>query len=126
MNRYLLDANLSPKTARYLTTELQLDVKSLHVVGLASLPDHDIAQMAQREKRVIITLDRDFSEYYRRQKQPNIGVIYLDLPSSLRFIPTINQILFEFFSEHAESVDLEGSLVVLTGDTVRITHSAGH
>jgi hypothetical protein len=120
VSRFLLDANLSPKIARFLTRTLQLDVKSLHVAALASLPDHEVVRMARREKRVIITLDSDFAERYEQLPQSDVGIIYLDLPGSLRFIPEINRILHTFFTEHAETVELERSFVILTGETVRI------
>ncbi|MCC6944940.1 MAG: DUF5615 family PIN-like protein [Thermomicrobiales bacterium] len=122
MSRFLLDANLSPKVARYLSRTLQLDVKSLHVAGLASLPDRDVASMAKRENRVIITLDSDFAEQYGRLP-PGVGIIYLNLPGTLRFVSDINRILYAFFTEHAETVELERSLVILTGDTVSILHN---
>ncbi len=56
--------------------------------------------------------------------RPDIGVIYLDLPGPLRFVSAINQILHTFFTGHAESVDLERSLVILTGETVSILGSS--
>jgi predicted nuclease of predicted toxin-antitoxin system len=122
VNRFLLDANLSPRVGKFLSTQLELDALSIRRLGLEALPDHEIARLAHREQRVVITLDRDFAEHFYLRTRPFIGVIYLDLPIGLRFTPTICQILRAFFAEHAETVDLERSLVILTGETVRILH----
>ena len=35
--------------------------------------------MARSEGRVIITLDRDFAEYFHRTSRPLIGIVYLDV-----------------------------------------------
>jgi predicted nuclease of predicted toxin-antitoxin system len=116
----LLDANLSPRVGKFLSTQFDLEVKSIRRVGLEALPDHEVVRMAHREQRVIITLDEDFATYFHRQTRPFVGIIHLDLPIALRFIPSINRILHTFFTEHAETVELERSLVILTGESVRI------
>jgi len=120
--RFLLDANISPKVGRFLARHLQLDVFSLQGQRLGQIPDHEVIRMARSMGRVIITLDRDFAEYFHRTQRPAIGVIYLDLPNSLRTIPGINGLLAAFFSEHAGDVDLEHALVVITEREVRIVH----
>ena len=122
MARFLLDANLSHKVGRFLARELQLDVISLQGKRLGQLSDHEVVKMARSEERVIITLDRDFAEYFHRATRPDIGIIYLDLPNSLRTNPNINRILETFFRNSAHGIDLEHSLVTITGDEVRIVH----
>jgi len=79
--RFLLDANLSPKAGRFLTQQLQLDVLSLHGQRLRQLPDHEVIRLARSMERVIVTMDRDFAEYFHRTQRPIIGIIYLDLPN---------------------------------------------
>ena len=76
--------------------------------------------MARSEGRVIITLDRDFAEYFHRTSRPNIGIVYLDLPNSLRNIPEINRVLEAFFKQSPHDIDLEHSLVTITEHEVRI------
>jgi predicted nuclease of predicted toxin-antitoxin system len=120
VTRYLLDANLSQKVGRFLARELQLDVISLQGKRLGQLPDHEVVLMARSQRRVIITLDRDFAEFFHHTARHDIGIIYLDLPNSLRTIPHINQILVAFFRQAAHGVDLERSLVTITEHEVRI------
>ncbi len=122
MTRFLLDANLSPKVGKFLTNQLNLDVVTLHGLGLSRLNDHDIIRMARRERRVIITLDRDFAEYFYRTQHPAIGVIYLDLPITHRYIPTINKVLQNFFTAHADKIDLDRCLIIVTDNLVQIIH----
>ena len=120
MTRFLLAANLSPKVGRFLARELQLDVVSLQGQRLSQLPDHEVIRMARSDRRVIITLDRDFSEFFHRTAQPDIGMIYLDLPNNHRTTPGINRVLEAFFRQSADGIDLEHSLVTITEHEVRI------
>jgi predicted nuclease of predicted toxin-antitoxin system len=117
---FLLDANLSPKIARFLATEFGYDVLSLQLLGLGDLPDHDVLRRARLMRRVIITLDRDFARFAEQITRPSVGVIYLDLPNSLRYTPEIKLILGEFFRIHAPIIELEHSLVVITESAVQV------
>ena len=78
--------------------------------------------MARSQRRVIITLDGDFAEFFTRTRPPAVGIIYLDLPNSLRTIPEINRLLAAFFRQDMPGVNLEQALVVITGHEVRIIH----
>lgn len=120
MARFLLDANLSPKVGRFLAQQLNLDVLSLQGQRLGQLPDPEVIRMARSTGRVIITLDRDFAEYFHRTARPDIGIVYLDLPNPLRTIPHINRLLATFFRQPAEDLDLERALVVITEHEARI------
>jgi hypothetical protein len=40
--------------------------------------------MRLEQDRVVVTLDRDFSDFYLTSPRPLIGVVYLDLPNRLR------------------------------------------
>jgi predicted nuclease of predicted toxin-antitoxin system len=118
--KFLLDANLSPRVGRFLTEHLHLDVVSLQGQRLGELPDHAVIRMARQQKRVIITLDRDYSDFYLALSGPPIGIIYLDLPNRLRYIPEINRLLATFFERHADTIDLEHSLVTIGEDLIVI------
>jgi predicted nuclease of predicted toxin-antitoxin system len=87
---------------------------------LGELPDHEVIRMARAHGRVIITLDRDFAEYFSRAERPNIGIIYLNLPNSHRPVAEINRVFAGFFGEHAASIDLEHALVTVTERTVTV------
>jgi hypothetical protein len=84
------------------------------------LPDHEVLRLARAEHRVVITLDRDFLEPYTTTGRIRQGIIYLDLPSSRRYVPQIIQVLDVFFREQAAAIDLDSALVILREDLVEI------
>lgn len=118
-SKFLLDANLSPKTARYLASTFGFDVVSLIIERLEQIPDHEVIAMARSADRVIITLDEDF-ERPDVAGGPLPGIIYLDLPNTHRYIPAINAILDRFFRTQAQGIDLERALITITEESVII------
>ena len=56
MNKFLLDANLSPRTRMYLTDTFHFDVIDLQSSHQGQLPDEDVVVLARTEERIIITL----------------------------------------------------------------------
>lgn len=121
MPKFLLDANLSPKTARFLIATFGLDVETLQGRRLGQLPDHEVIRLARATKRVVITLDGDSWGYYNEAAPLGIGVIYLDLPNNYRYVREINRILEGFFNAQAPSIDLEQSFVAVTEDSVTVS-----
>jgi predicted nuclease of predicted toxin-antitoxin system len=116
VTKFLLDANLSPRVARFLIEQFQLDVISLQGKRLGALPDREVVALVRAQRRVVITLDRNYSDYFLDAPTRSIGVIHLDIPTRLRYIPAINRLLASFFSQHAEGLDLEHSLVIIRED----------
>jgi hypothetical protein len=88
------------------------------------LPDYEVLRLPRAEHRVIITLDRDFLEPYTTTGRVRQLIIYLDLPSSRRYVPQIIHVLDAFFGEQAADIDLDQSLVILREDLVEIHRSA--
>jgi predicted nuclease of predicted toxin-antitoxin system len=115
---YLLDANLSPRTAQFLATVFGFDVLSLIAAHMGDFPDEQVVNLAKQQHCVIITLDNDFGEIYYRHERGNIGVILLRLEDESR--GAVELVLDRFFRQAAAEVDLERSLVVLTESTMRI------
>ena len=69
---------------------------------------------------MIITLDRDYSDWFFASPRQPIGIIHLDLPNRLRYIPAIIRLLADFFEHHAATIDLEHALVVIQEDRIVI------
>lgn len=61
--KFLLDANISSETAIFLRS-LGFGVKSLIEEGLGTVGDQEVAAMAMKERRILITFDLDFGELY--------------------------------------------------------------
>jgi predicted nuclease of predicted toxin-antitoxin system len=122
--KFLLDANLSPRVARFLVDRFQLDVTSLQGQRLGALPDHEVISLVRRHGRVVITLDQDDSDYFPNRPRQTISIIHRDLPTRLRHIPTINERLEGFFVRHAAAIELERSSVGIHGDQL-VVHRGG-
>ncbi|MDQ3043737.1 MAG: DUF5615 family PIN-like protein [Chloroflexota bacterium] len=120
MSRFLLDANLSPRTALFLTATLRLDVVALTNLGLADLRDEEVIELAKRENRVIITFDLGFGKLYHRYERSRIGVIVLQLDH--QSAASVNRALERFFADSASfAIALERSLVVIHDARVRVS-----
>lgn len=85
--RFLADMGISLRTVRWLR-EQGHDVVHLHELGLQRLPDEEILTKAREDKRILLTMDLDFS--------------YL-LALSKGVAPSI--ILFRLLDERAEMVN---------------------
>lgn len=123
MPPFLFDANLSPKLARHVAVTFGLDVLSLYDQQLERLPDEQVAALARRLGRVVVTLDEDFTRIFATRHGAGLGIVYLDLPNTHRSLRAIRGILEEFFRHHAASIDLEHSLVTVTDREVRVTRA---
>lgn len=119
MRRLLLDANLSPETSRYLASAFDLDVIDLLSLGLGHLSDPEVADLAARERRVVITFDLDWGEIYHQRRQ--LGVIILRLADQT--VESVNRTLEHFFRTSAPGTSLEHSLVIVREQRVRIVSS---
>lgn len=118
MSKFILDANLSPETRRYLADTFSLDVIDLITQNLYSLTDNEVVALAKEQGRVIITFDRDFGEIYHFREKGNVGVIVLRLENQT--VESVNAVLARFFVGQAETIDLDTTLVMLDEHRVRI------
>ena len=76
MPAFLIDENLSPKAALYLR-DLGYDAVAAREVGLKGVSDFSIIKWIQKTRRVIITGDLDFGEFFYWQALGRLGVIVL-------------------------------------------------
>lgn len=118
MTPLLLDANLSPLSAHYLTSRFAFDVAHLRTLGLGELSDDEVVALARREGRTIVTFDLDFGDIYRRWERGRFGVILLRLDDQTS--SAVNRVLDRFFRLEAANIDLVTSLVVLDGKRTRV------
>lgn len=77
--KFLLDENVDHRLASFLS-HLGHDVTSIGDTYSASLLDHEVLAIAQRERRILLTNDRsDFGELIFRYHLPHCGVILFRL-----------------------------------------------
>jgi predicted nuclease of predicted toxin-antitoxin system len=114
--RIKLDENLPLKLAASLKA-LGHDVDTVFDEGLAGHADTDIWQIAQHEKRVLITQDLDFSDAREFLPGTHAGILLIRLssPSRERLLVRVSEI-FQTEAVHQWS----GCLIVVTDHKVRI------
>lgn len=111
---FLLDENVSYKIAKHLTVAHGLDVLAFHQAAQFGTPDPDVRSIAKRLKRVLITLDSDFSSLANLIGPTPPGIVWLNPPPSLRTLEGEKRILDRFFTQDAPRIDLDHSIVELT------------
>lgn len=119
MLKLLLDANLSPKTRKYLEKKFDFNVIDLITENKYGMTDEQVIKLAKKEKRIIITFDLDFGEIYYFNERGKVGTIVLRLENQT--VESVNKVLDKFFQKEAKNIDLERSLVVIDENKIRIT-----
>lgn len=112
--KYLLDENISHLHAVHFRNQ-QYDVISVVEIGLAGSEDLKVREVSDREDRVLITLDLDFSNITRRALIPRCGVIILRLKHPTESL--IQNMLTKLF---AASHNILGAITIMDDDNIRI------
>lgn len=73
----MVDEDLGLKVPRFLA-ELGFDIKAAKEVAQGKT-DREILQLANKENRILITLDKDFGKLVFKEKLVHTGVIFLRL-----------------------------------------------
>lgn len=112
MLRFLADLNISPKTVAFLTG-LGIDIVR---IDKRTAQDEEVVLFAKKEKRIILTFDKDFGEIYYFYERGIISVIVLSLNDQR--CEYVNRVLQNFLTTVDRSV-LIGNLVILYEDRYR-------
>lgn len=118
--RFLLDEDLSPRSAEYLRS-LGHDAIHVREVGLKGSPDQAVIAFAQSEGRILLTRDRDFADIRRYPPGSHAGIARLKIPH-----PTaraINAVLGRLLNRLGPA-DFTHNLVVTDGHRYRIRRPA--
>lgn len=99
-----IDAQISPKIAKWISQELGFQCIAVRDLGLLTADDKDIFLKAKENNAVIITKDSDFVNLYRQLGNPP-KIIYLTCGN------TSNDHLIEIFKKN-----LVKAIEILTGD----------
>lgn len=74
--QFLADENV-PKSVVKALRASGYSVKDLKEEKLFGIPDSEILQIAHRENRIVLTLDKDFLYLPHQKNNPKVGVILL-------------------------------------------------
>lgn len=114
MIKLLADENIPKKTVEALK-QRKIDIISV-VDSSPGLSDSAVIELANREKRVIVTFDKDFGELIFRERLKVRGLILL------RFAPISPEQIAERI-EHilAQQIPIENKIIVVREDRIRAT-----
>lgn len=113
--KFLADENIGPRVIAFLRSQNHDVVSVLENSKLRGSSDSEIISLANKNKRIIITLDKDFGELVFRNLKPSAGVILFRLPNERE--NSILQILHWFLATKRK---LYGNFTVVTETAVRI------
>jgi predicted nuclease of predicted toxin-antitoxin system len=114
--KLILDETLSPSHASELRS-LGHDACAVVEIGLSGATDEEIRHFANREGRVLVTLDADFANVIRFPPEGTPGVVRLRIhpPTEERIRRSILRAL-----ELLQNMDLAGCLAIVDGKKIRV------
>ena len=112
--KLLLDENIGVLTITALRKEGYAILSILEDFPSAS--DEEVLDMAQRQGRVLVTLDKDFGRLIFQYSQKHVGVIFLRLKKESA--ENINKVLIKILDEYSDK--LEGKFLTVSEKNVRI------
>jgi predicted nuclease of predicted toxin-antitoxin system len=113
--KFLLDQSTDARLLPYLK-QLGHDVTRISSNYPHSLPDPEVLSLAQHEKRILITDDRDFGELVFRLQQPHAGVIFLRLGTYAPLTLKTERLAY-VLTHYTDQLD---QFLVVTKDRVRV------
>ena len=120
--RILVDENIQEPTLSFLR-ELGHDIRGANEAGLKSAPDADVFRHTQREQRVVLTYNGDFTDIRDLAATEHYGVIRLRIANQ-RIVyahPLLKEAL-----EKLRGWDLRNTLVTVMNDRLRIRKTSSH
>ncbi len=96
------------------------DVLSIRGSGFSGISDDEVYQLACKEKRVIVTMDKDFSRMFRYPPEKCGGIIVVKI---YKRTVDVTLLMFKKFYESMQEKDIFTNLVIITPDGVRIRKS---
>ena len=117
--RFLADMPISKTTVKYLNSQGH-DAIHLLGLGLEKAKDEDIAKLAAKEDRILLTMDLDFAHIAAATKLRKPSVIIFRLRDNRPI--TINKLLEQFLSKSASDLDV-GAIAIFEEGRVRIASS---
>jgi len=114
--KFKLDENLSRHLKPRLS-QLGFDVSTAADENLLSQPDKVVADAAQIEGRIVLTLDLDFADAKRFAPGTHPGIVVFRPPHLGPL--AVNEFVEEFVRTHASS-SFDGCLVVVEATRVRV------
>lgn len=118
MPKFLLDANLSPETAIFMSG-LGYDAKRVYDIGLGSADDETIAQYATTHNLMIVTFDLDFGHLFKLLAPHEVGIIILRLENQT--VESVNAAVQRLLASNLfKEPENERALIIVEEATIRV------
>jgi len=117
--RFLANENLFDPIIEYLSG-LGHDVLNIREAGLSGISDDEVYQLACKDKRVIITMDKDFSRIFRFPPEKCGGIIVVKIYK--RKVEETLKIFRKCFETIREE-EIKRNQIVITPEGIRIKRS---
>jgi predicted nuclease of predicted toxin-antitoxin system len=114
--RFLIDMPLSPRTAEYLRS-LGHDAVHAFEIGKAKSSDEELIAFAEKEGRIIITMDLDFGSILHYTKKSSPGLIVFRI--SFAAVEAVNVVLTAL-TQRMKPEEFVNSIVVVDDQRVRV------
>ena len=111
--RFLVDECTGPAVAQWLRLQGH-DVVSVYEES-PGVPDEDVLHRAVEDRRILVTIDKDFGEHIYLHNQPHHGVVLLRLQDERSAVKI--DVLEKLLRHHADR--LEEGFAVVTEQQVR-------
>jgi len=113
--RLFANENLYEPVIGYLR-EIGNDVLCIREAGLSGISDDEVYQIACKEKRIIITMDKDFTRMLRFPPEKCGGIIVVKIYK--RAVDKTLEIFKKLYGSLKEK-EVSGNLVIMTPEGVR-------
>lgn len=110
----LVDENISQHLIDFLINN-NVDILSVRLVAQGAT-DKEVIDLAIREKRIILTEDKDFGEWVFAHGEDRISVIFLRYP--LQDFEQICELLLSILQN--TQIDLKGAFTTITPNKTRL------
>lgn len=114
MNKFLVDESCGIKLYQRLLQD-SYDVESVTEI-MPRADDIDILRYAEKERRILVTNDKDFGELIFRLKMSSFGVIFLRLKKN---IPKY-RIKYTFYVIEQFAEKLENNFIIVSERKIRV------
>ncbi|MBS1487423.1 MAG: DUF5615 family PIN-like protein [Bacteroidetes bacterium] len=112
--KFLADESVDVPVYNFLK-EQGFDIEHI-LFGLAGSADIDVLELADQQKRILLTVDKDFGELVFRMKRPSVGIVLYRLGGLQNSEKA--QIIFRVLTERKK--ELPSHFTVVTKTQVRV------
>ena len=98
--KFLVDVGVGKKVEAYLL-EKRYDTKAVRSLD-QRMPDQEIIRLAALEKRIVITMDKDFGELVYHSGMDHCGILLLRLEDATG--SEKRQVIDEILTKHADNI----------------------